>query len=193
MLCITSSFSQVSSADLASDVNFTNYVTRYNTMLDFMITNFNRNEYNSIQIEIENVKRQQLPKSDELKSIAKILKYTDVNQLGISLDKISFSYAELRKKYGEINNDVFLNSYREVIKNQSTVLPSNATGGGCRRPWRYGLCSAAVAVEGAAILAACEAASAGVATPACIAAALVFAGNGIEECSDKYCAPLAQQ
>ncbi len=123
-LSVTSSFSQVSSIDLANDSKFTAYITNYNAMMDYVITNFSRSEYASIQTEIENVKRLQLPKSDELKSIARILKYTDVNQLGISLDKISFSYSELRKKYGEINNDVFLNSYRDVIKNQSTALVS---------------------------------------------------------------------
>ena len=123
-LSVTSSFSQVSSIDLANDSKFTAYITNYNAMIDYVITNFSRSEYASIQTVIENVKRLQLPKSDELKSIARILKYTDVNQLGISLDKISFSYSELRKKYGEINNDVFLNSYRDVIKNQSTALVS---------------------------------------------------------------------
>lgn len=45
----------------------------------------------------------------------------------------------------------------------------------------------AVGVEGALLLGACEGLSAGLATPLCIAAATVWAADGIAECHDKYC------
>ncbi len=185
-LVITSSFSQVKSADLSKDENFINYVNNFNTMLDYINTSFPRNIYMTIKTEIDNVKNQNLPYVEELKAVAKILKYSDVNQLGILINNIAINHNAFRKKYGEIKNDVFLDSYSSVTKNSSSYLPSSATfGGGCG--WRFALCAAAAGVEGALILSACEAVTAGIGTPACVAGALVWAANEVAKCRESYC------
>ena len=78
-----------------------------------------------------------------------------------------------------------------VTINSSSNLPSNVAQE-CRRPWRFALCSAAVGVEGALLLAGCEAASGGLATPLCLAGAAAWAANGIAECRERYCDPISE-
>lgn len=186
---MVTSFSQVTSSELSADRNFINYVTEFNKLVDYISATLNRSTYTTIQTEIENVKKQMFPKSEELAAVARILKYSDINQLGIDLDNIALNHQALSKKYGQVDNDVFLNSYSEISKNSSSNLPARAAG--CRRPWRYALCAGAVGVEGALILAACETVTVGFGTPACVAGALIWAANGVATCSETYCDPVS--
>lgn len=185
--------SQVTSTELSNDNVFTDYVTKFNSMVDYVSTTFNRNMLLNIKAEIDNVKNQVLSISAELKEVARILKYYDVSQLGILINDISSKHAELMRKYPTIDKDVFTNSYLTIMENSASHVPSVASEGGCRRPGRYALCAAAVGFEGAGLLAACEALTAGIGTPACLAGAVVWAANGIADCSERFCAPLIAQ
>lgn len=185
----TTTFAQITSSNLSRDNDFIKYVTNFNGIVDYLKANFSRNMYTTMQTEIGNLKNQGLSKKDELKAVSKLFNYTDIAQLEIIFDNISLSHAALIQKFGTIDTDVFLVSYKTVTENQSSNSPSNAVPG-CRRPWRYALCCAAVGVQGAGILAACETVSAGVATPLCLAAAITFAADGIADCAEKYCDPI---
>ena len=74
-LSSTTSFSQIASSDLSKDENFIDYVTGFNSIVDHIATNFNRSMFAGIQTEIDNVKKQNLSKSEELVAVSKILRF----------------------------------------------------------------------------------------------------------------------
>lgn len=186
---VTPLFAQVTSEELSKNSNFSTYVTKFNSLIQYMTATFAKNELLTVKNQIDIIKKQNLSKSDELAAVANILKYNDITGLGSTLDIISSNHYEVTKTYGTINSDIYGSAYNIVTENTSTTS-SFVEESGCRRPWRFGLCAAAVGVEGAALLAACEAATVGVGTPACVAAAALWAANGVADCREKYCDPV---
>jgi hypothetical protein len=110
--------------------------------------------------------------------IVKILKLPSKDHFLAQQNIIMTSLWNFQKKFvSPTNNDVFTNASAKILESDE--------GPGCR--WRFYLCAASIGIQGATILAACEGATVGIGTPACIAAAAVFAANGIAECKEKYC------
>jgi hypothetical protein len=101
--------------------------------------------------------------------------YSFINELNV----LRFP-PKLRKLMEEDLKVSFLTYYSKF---KSSELESRAP---CNS-FRLAICDAAVAVEGAALLAACEVATLGVGTPLCVAGAVTFAANGMNDCALKHC------
>lgn len=186
-------FQKTDAKSLAKDESFITLIRNFNIMVDYSIHNFSKDKRNSIRSKIDLAKGQKLSAEQQYSTIINDLTPLDKATLE-NISKIIYeNNSNLQKRYGtNLTRDIFIeaatlmneNTSNSTTVRNSQVVRSNEEGG-CG--WRYYRCSVGVAVEGALILAGCEALSAGTASVLCLIGASNWAAEGIEECANKYC------
>lgn len=185
---------EIMAQKLSANSDFNQYSDNFNALIDSTLKRFSKDQIESLITKIEIAKTQNMSIEEQYAFLTKEFQLSDQRTF-IKAAKIIFpSYKRLQSHLkGGLTEDVFEKATR--IKNNRDLqvktigmqeTPSTATvaesGGG----WRYSLCAASVSFQGGLLLAACEAASGGVATPLCLAGAVAYAADGIAECADKY-------
>lgn len=173
-----SSYSQTAAEDLLKDKDLNAFVGSYYEMVALISDHYNKEELAKISQEIGGLRNSKLSADNQIELISKTLKDSD-KETFISLQNSAIESLKniSIKLNNSIDKEIFVTSFATALKIK--ILSSCG--------WRYGLCSAAVGVEGGLMLAACEAATLGAGTPFCIAGVVVWTANEILECRDKYC------
>jgi hypothetical protein len=176
-------FEEVDPQSLSKDDAFNQYVQNFSILTENALKRFNKEQLKEITSMIEHAKSKKLTIEEQYFFIAKELQLLDELSLKQLNEVISASFSSLQRRFGKnLTKEIFVEAFK--LKNNSNPQTSLVESG-CG--WRYTLCASAVAFEGGLLLAACEAASGGLATPLCLAGAVVYAGNGIADCHDSYC------
>ncbi len=161
--------------ELENDEDFRTYILKFEELTDIVSNNLNNNkiEFANASTLIEDGKGQNLSEDEQLALINSAFSLSaEVNFMEYN-EQISSSLSRLKQKYESIDGEVFKEAAAKISRS------------GCG--WRYTLCASAVAIEGAGILGFCTAATGGTLAPLCLAAAVIWAADGILECKDDYC------
>lgn len=178
----------VDAETLSKDEDFKIFYEEFNKLVDFTRKNYSKIKRDYIIKQIDMAKSRNLSTSEQSRFISEELNFLDAQSLKIMSESVSVSFYNLQKKYGVgLTKNIFTDAVS--IKNNNDLSNQDASAlaveSGCG--WRFSLCAAAVSFEGGLILAGCTAITAGVGTPLCLAGAVVWAANGMAECSDDYC------
>ena len=160
------------------------FILNFNKFAETVSLNFTKEERTKMLLKIENVKQKQLSTDEQYKFIFDQLKLSDKKTFMPLESLIMKGFQNIQKKYGpNIDSQIFTNATAKV---QEKLPKNNARmDDGCG--FRFGLCAGSVGFQGGLLLAACEAVTAGVATPLCLAGTVIYAADGVAECRDKYC------
>lgn len=176
------------------DSDFNQYSDNFNALVDSALKNFNKDQLQALISKIEIAKTQNLSIEEQYTFLTKEFKLSDRQTLVKATKIILPSYKSFQSHFRDgLTEDVFEKAtkiknnrdlkIKTISMQQSPETPTVAAEGG---GWRYTLCAASVGFQGGLLLAACEAASGGLATPLCLAGAVAYAADGIAECADKY-------
>jgi hypothetical protein len=174
---------------LLDNENFNTYADNLFLFSNHINENFDKNEIKALSLQIEAIKNTKLNIDEQYNEITHLTKFKSKKDLVTIFEKIAYSSKNLyttgngRTLKKEVFERALILKLEKKFNN--TYIVETRAGGN----WRYLLCCAAAAVEGAAILAACEAASLGIPNPLCVAAASVWAANAIAECADEHLPP----
>jgi hypothetical protein len=176
------SFAQINSDILSKDENFKTFVINFQQIVGNLSQKFNKPDRQNIALQIENAQKENMPAGEQNKFVTSILNFSSESEYLTLQNTLLESLKKIQLKFGEkIDKDIYMEAINKVNENnQQSFAP-----GGCG--WRFALCSAAVGVEGALMLAACSAVTGGVAAPLCLAGALTWAANGVADCRESHC------
>ena len=178
MAISVNSFSQTTAEDLLKDKDLNAFVGSYYEMVTLISNHYNKEELTKISQEIGGTENSKLSAANQIELISKTLKDFDkdifINLQNTALESLKNISIKLQNS---IDKEIFVIAFSTALKIKIVS--------GCG--WRFGLCSAAVGVEGGLMLAACEASTLGIGTPLCITGVVIWTANEIAECRDKYC------
>ena len=180
----TSLLAQVSSDSLSKDKYFIEYITAMQNMNNHLIETFSSEGLKQLPKMIQQIEDKNLNEDEQYVAIANVFKLKDSTSFRSFQKVIAGDFIKLQEKYGLFfDKDIYVDE--SIFVKAATILLQ--TSNGCAHPWKYGFCSASVTFQGELLLAACEAASSGIATPLCLAGSIAFGIDGINDCYEKWC------
>jgi hypothetical protein len=175
------SFAQINSDILSKDENFKTFVISFQQITNNLSQKFNKTERQNITLQIENAQKENMTTGEQSKFVTNIFNFSNESEYLAVQNILLENLKKIQLKFGEkIDKNIYIEATKKVNENnQHSFAP------GCG--WRFALCSAAVGVEGALMLAACSAVTGGVAAPLCLAGALIWGANGVADCRESHC------
>lgn len=175
---------QVSSEDLSKDDYFIEYITVMQDMNNHLMKTFSSDGLKQLPKMIQEIEDKNLNEDEQYVAIATIFKLQDSNSFRSFQKIIENDFVKLQGKYGLFfDKDIYVDE--SIFVKAATIILQKSFG--CSHPWRYGFCTASVLFQGELLLAGCEAATGGIATPLCLSGAIAFGIDGVNDCYDKWC------
>lgn len=175
------SFSQVNSDILSKDENFKTFVVSFQQITVNLSQKFNKLERQNITLQIENAKKENMTTGEQNKFVTNILNFSTETEYEVLQNTLMENLKKIHLKFGDkIDKDIYIEAINKVNENNQQSVVQDCG-------WRFALCSAAVGVEGALMLAGCTVVTGGVAAPLCLAGVLIWAANGVADCRESHC------